>query len=359
MDLGTSGWTEFTMSPEVANYMADNPELFMCDMGLIHSHHNMGAFFSGQDVNTLQEEGDSTNCFVSLIVDTRGTYQAAITRKIETKSEVTTKPLGTSYEFFGDGPVSTTENTTSELSTMVVDTAIIEYFMLDVEREEVTNSLAYLDDRFNVIEQRKKAATAFQVKPVTPAATINPVNPLTTTQKKYDEKYTGLWNNDVADDYWKEYMETYEPAPAPKPKEPTLWDEKTMKDLEKKTIMDYVPDAALIHRVVVQMVTCCLNINVEKLDLKNWIAKHMVKRYEALFLDGDGFDEWKDFIIDFIMGHFYDESVFELCGDVLEPDDNEIFLMTVASAIREELEEFKGSNVYIDSYIKALTCYCG
>lgn len=41
MDLGNATFTEFTMDEDVASYMADNLELFECDMGLIHSHHNM------------------------------------------------------------------------------------------------------------------------------------------------------------------------------------------------------------------------------------------------------------------------------------------------------------------------------
>lgn len=36
MDLGTSGWTEFKMSEDVAAYMAENIELFDCEMGLVH-----------------------------------------------------------------------------------------------------------------------------------------------------------------------------------------------------------------------------------------------------------------------------------------------------------------------------------
>ena len=41
MDLGTTGWTEFKMNEDVTSYMAENIELFECDMGLIHSHHTM------------------------------------------------------------------------------------------------------------------------------------------------------------------------------------------------------------------------------------------------------------------------------------------------------------------------------
>ena len=36
MDLGTSGWTEFKMNEDVTAYMAENIELFDCDMGLVH-----------------------------------------------------------------------------------------------------------------------------------------------------------------------------------------------------------------------------------------------------------------------------------------------------------------------------------
>ena len=36
MDLGTEGWTEFKMSEDVAAYIAENVELFDCDMGLVH-----------------------------------------------------------------------------------------------------------------------------------------------------------------------------------------------------------------------------------------------------------------------------------------------------------------------------------
>ena len=59
----------------------------------------MGAFFSGTDLETLRTEGEDTNCFVSLIVDTKGTYVAAITRKGSCKKTITTVSSGS----FGTG----------------------------------------------------------------------------------------------------------------------------------------------------------------------------------------------------------------------------------------------------------------
>lgn len=83
MDIGNATYTEFDMSPDVISYMAQNPELLDCKMGLIHSHNSMPSFFSGTDLNTLREEGNDRNHFVSLIVNNEGKYTAAITRKVK------------------------------------------------------------------------------------------------------------------------------------------------------------------------------------------------------------------------------------------------------------------------------------
>lgn len=41
MDLGSPGFTQFKMDETVAAYIAENIELFDCDVQLIHSHNNM------------------------------------------------------------------------------------------------------------------------------------------------------------------------------------------------------------------------------------------------------------------------------------------------------------------------------
>ena len=41
MDLGSPGFTQFKMDETVAGYIADNIELFDCDINLIHSHNRM------------------------------------------------------------------------------------------------------------------------------------------------------------------------------------------------------------------------------------------------------------------------------------------------------------------------------
>lgn len=41
MDIGSSSYTEFDMSPDVIAYMTEHPELLDCQIGLIHSHNVM------------------------------------------------------------------------------------------------------------------------------------------------------------------------------------------------------------------------------------------------------------------------------------------------------------------------------
>lgn len=122
--------------------------------GNITSHHVMSTHPSSTDLQTLREEGNERNCFVSLIVNNEGTYYAAITRKVQTKSEVTVKSLGTSYEFFGEGTKEITHDGTE--TTKVIDKEIIQYYDLEVERHEVSNSLSYLDARFDEIQKKKQ-----------------------------------------------------------------------------------------------------------------------------------------------------------------------------------------------------------
>lgn len=41
MDIGSSTYTEFDMSPDVIAYMTEHPELLDCQCGLFHSHNSM------------------------------------------------------------------------------------------------------------------------------------------------------------------------------------------------------------------------------------------------------------------------------------------------------------------------------
>ena len=314
MDLGTMGWTEFKMSEDVAAYMADNLEVFEYETGLIHSHHTMGAFFSSQDNRMLQQEGNDTNCFVSLVVDTRGQYVARITRKILVKSEVTVKQLGKSYEFFGDGTKELEKG--GENTTKSITKAIIQYFDLDVERHEVHNTLSYLDERFDEIEKKKNSHAKLPKKDTEiideKEKPRNFFDWLHKSKNKESSDEINLFSNDQNQD-WK-------------------------------------PDPKKIHRAVVNIITCNLIINPDKFDLKQWVKKYMVRVYENIFTNKAAFEEWKDFIIQFTLDYFDTSDV----PDELI-DDWDYVTSAIATAIADELSAYKDCNKYIQEYYDALT----
>lgn len=291
----------------------------------ITSHHTMGAFFSSQDNLMLQQEGNDTNCFVSLVVDTRGQYVARVTRKVQTKSEVTIKNLGTSYKFFGEDVKEIANGTKS--NTRVVEEEVIEYFDLEVERHEVANPLEYLDTRFEELQKQKDLSLK-----------TNPLN---------------RDNNGTFKDLpGKPFNKTFE--------EPSFFDTAYESLIPKSKGKDedtfgWMPDSRKIHKAVVNIVACSFIVNIEKFDLKQWITRHLNKVYKRLFgnyvdiKDSYAFIEWKEFIIQFTLD-YYDEDTS------LQNIDLDTYVSRIAQAICKELEEFS-TNEYIQAYIEELQQY--
>lgn len=342
MDLGSGTFTDFKMDESVVGYIAENIDLFGCDTGLVHSHHRMSAFFSGTDITTLRTEGNDTNCFVSLIVDTQGTYQAAITRKVKVKKEVTTIDLGSSYEFFGEGSHQLKEGSKADDKT-IVDDEFIEYFMLDVEIEHVDNPLAYLDTRFDEIQEAKK-------KKVTATPTvINPPVVKASEDGNHSPWIPGNKRNfgsDFDEDYsfreWQNRQNQH--------KELTLFSEDEMTEMIDTS--GWEPNPEIIHQLVCQMITCSLIVS-DKMDLKQWITKWMDKKYEELFslIPSPRFEEWKEFIVEFQINQYVDPEVPD---EVLE--DIDLYYSKIASAMYNELYPYS-DNPYITAYNEVLTRY--
>lgn len=71
IDLGTGTSTEFDGKDQtkiIQEEMKKRPQLSKCCVGLIHSHHNMGAYHSGTDNETLEELAPANGFFGSLVV---------------------------------------------------------------------------------------------------------------------------------------------------------------------------------------------------------------------------------------------------------------------------------------------------
>jgi len=85
MDLGTSGFTKFDFNTNMPDIYMENPEVLEngWTMGLMHSHHNMDTFFSGEDSRVLHVNADFFPQFLSLIVNCAGSYKAKVSTVIE------------------------------------------------------------------------------------------------------------------------------------------------------------------------------------------------------------------------------------------------------------------------------------
>ena len=80
LDLGDTSSTEWD-SDDFAKILKtkykENKALKQCYIGLLHSHHNMGAFFSGTDSSTLEEMAPKEGFYPSLVVSTKADKEFA------------------------------------------------------------------------------------------------------------------------------------------------------------------------------------------------------------------------------------------------------------------------------------------
>ena len=71
LDLGhgtATDWDAQDFAKIIRESYEKHPRLKKCCIGLIHSHHTMGAFFSGTDESTLEEMAPEENFYCSLVV---------------------------------------------------------------------------------------------------------------------------------------------------------------------------------------------------------------------------------------------------------------------------------------------------
>lgn len=77
-DKGTSGSTEYEFDVDIIDLYEVHPELEDLPMGHIHSHNNMGVFFSGTDDSELANNASNFDRYFSLIVNNSGKYCAKV-----------------------------------------------------------------------------------------------------------------------------------------------------------------------------------------------------------------------------------------------------------------------------------------
>lgn len=269
----------------------------------------MSTFFSGTDLNTLQEEGTDKNHFVSLIVNNAGKYTAAITRKIKYTSQ-----RNFSYEGF-NGLV---DNNNQE----IIEGEEIQYFNLEIVFEEESDSqMQEIADRISEIKKAKEKTKSEAI----PISSVT--NYRYTPQDEYD------WNLP-----WKD-------------REPTLFDNKTTTHYsfdvaEKDKSVDDMAES-IVNQLLSGDVTCT------KLDTahKNILLNDMVKSFDKRFGKDDKelmmFEYWATDFIEFLTWYSIDES----------DEDATVTSDALIEAVIEKLEKLYTKNKYIDKYIEILTNY--
>lgn len=313
-DIGTAGYTEFEQSPDLIGYMCDNPELLEENVyqGLMHSHYTMGAFFSGTDIATLSEEGNDRVHFLSLIIDTKGTYQACITRKVTRKFTCT----GTSKCLTFNGVES------EEEYSEVIDKSVIEYYELKVTRPVLADENQELASRIEEIYKQKAAVRS-------------------TEPNDYP-----LWNNN------------YTPYTGFSVQESTKVESKVEKEpiVEPIADIDYnvKVDDSVIEWLTAQLLTGSVAYTgaVKLQDM----ASVVDKRYDKRFYNLELFKAWANSYVEFIV--YYNDAEEIVTKDANTIDDDSLAAI-VAYNIKCKLEDLREAktSAYISTFINLLDTY--
>lgn len=299
MDIGSQAYTEFDMSPDVIAYMTGHPELLDCQMGLIHSHNSMSAFFSGTDTNTLREEGNDRNHFVSLIVNNEGTYTAAITRKLKEKRVINTT---FTYKTFDDVEKTGTRSVEEEREVII-------YNMLDIIKEgETVKPFLEIDERLEAIKKNKDKAKEAATK--TPLSTTSYHGKLPFTFPIYKGNSKDI--SKVA-------------------RQGSLFDEELMESEPSRKVEQVVDpneltiDASVVKSITLQLITGSIAIaDASRIDPVKW-AGQMVKLFDKRFKNNMTlFNLWAENMVEFVVANFVpdefnlleDEYISELCYEV-------------------------------------------
>lgn len=342
MDIGASAYTEFNVSPDMATYMVDHPELLEEGIyqGLIHSHNNMATFFSGTDTATLSAEGNDMAHFVSLIVNNAGKYTAGVTRKykcVQTVSEKYTYPTW-------NGEVR------EGVETFDIEEEKLEWFNLDIVFEDATDDFeTEMMERLKEIKESKKKVVVPMYKgrnyysqydnygkSIAPTKEVGSIFPVD-KDKYYGEEGRGWYKAKEV----KEIPAKQGELPFEQPGEENL-------DIPYSVV---TVDKDIVQSIVRQLVTSSIIISNESaVDVKKW-ANSMESLYRRRFGSVKEFEYFASNYVDYLINYTYDEDVMA----VINNDDSTMAAL-LAHDVREELEKLP-KNPWLSVYIKLMDDY--
>lgn len=343
MDIGTSAYTEFNVSPDMATYMVDHPELLEEGIyqGLIHSHNNMATFFSGTDTATLSAEGNDMAHFVSLIVNNAGKYTAGVTRKykcVQTVSEKYTYPTW-------NGEVR------EGVETFDIEEEKLEWFNLDIVFEDATDDFeTEMMERIKEIKEAKK-------KVVTPmyggrnypqygnyGKAITPTKEVGSTFPMDEDKYYGEkrgWYDPQKDKQDKQLPAKQGELPFDQPEEGNV-------EIPYGVV---TVDPDIVQSIVRQLVTSSIIISNESaVDVKKW-ANSMESLYRRRFGSVKEFEYFASNYVDYLINYTYDGDVMAVINN-----DDSVMAALLAYDVREELKKLP-KNPWLSVYIKLMDDY--
>ena len=340
MDIGSSTYTEFNVSPDMATYMVDHPELLEEGIyqGLIHSHNNMATFFSGTDTATLSAEGNDMAHFVSLIVNNAGKYTAGITRKykcVQTVSEKYTYPTW-------NGEVR------EGVETFDIEEEKLEWFNLDIVFEDATDNFeTEMMERLKEIKESKKKAITPVYKGGYPqygnyGKNIAPTKEVVSTFPMDKEKYYGEEGRG-----WYKAKEVKE-LPTKEGELPFEQPEEENLDIPYGIV---TVDEDIVQSIVRQLVTSSIIISNESaVDVKKW-ANSMESLYRRRFESVKEFEYFASNYVDYLINFTYDGNVMAVINN-----DDSVMAALLAHDVREELEKLP-KNPWLSVYIKLMDDY--
>lgn len=141
MDIGSHSYTESdNHTDDVVNMVDRIPAYMENRYGLIHTHHNMNAFFSGTDIQELHDNVHLYSYYLSLIVNFDGKWCAKIAKLIDVESS--------SYTI--------TEEDEDDVIVNIPSKKVMITFDLNIEFEQSEAYDDVVELRIAEIQERKK-----------------------------------------------------------------------------------------------------------------------------------------------------------------------------------------------------------
>lgn len=337
MDIGVATYTEYSDSPDIISYMIEK-DLLDTRIGLVHSHNNMETFFSGTDTATLKQEAMNHDHFVSLIVNNRGTYSAAVTTVFNSKFKEKVEEEY-SYNTFDGETITGTDSYEEEY---------VEKTILWSKMNIIIEGNTYNDDeileRMDYISKEKERIKIANAKVATATKVAIPLN-TTRVENAAQTAKTVLKSIRPEDD--DPLMGKNKGSEAfvinfPKGEEPVFDQDADVPQID----YDITISDELVDLIAKKLVTGSILVpENNKIDLSKFIPS-MEGMYNKVFPSIESYD--------FFIGSFIESIIFDVKDEHIIGFPDDVVAAIVAQSLVLELTQYP-TNKYLEVIIDNLT----